>query len=226
MRSTRRCVFNRASCIEHFVTTGCQTAPFLEISGPGVAPCLCASARTKSATHLFDAAGNRSREVETAVTGESAPDRLRPPSNSAHSIGAMNAKAIFEVSSFVPAEVSAEPPVVTALPVGVATLAKVFSGQVIGRSTTIFVSAFDQSSGIGTYVALESFEGSLNGRAGTFNFVHSASTGGTDRSNEYFLIVPASGTGDLAGISGDGGLCIDADGTHRVWFDYELSPVV
>jgi hypothetical protein len=26
----------------------------------------------------------------------------------------------------------------------------------------------------------------------------------------------------LAEISGGGGLAVDADGTHRVWFDYEL----
>jgi hypothetical protein len=75
-------------------------------------------------------------------------------------------------------------------------------------------------------VALESFEGSLDGRTGTFNFVHSASTGGSDRTNEFFLIVPASGTGDLAGITGSGGLSIDADGTHRIWFDYDLLPAV
>ncbi len=40
---------------------------------------------------------------------------------------------------------------------------------------------------------------------------------------EYFAIVPSSGTGQLAGISGTGGLVIDADGTHRIWLDYELS---
>jgi hypothetical protein len=39
---------------------------------------------------------------------------------------------------------------------------------------------------------------------------------------EFFTIVPSSGTGDLTGISGGGGLAVDADGTHRVWFDYEL----
>ena len=31
-----------------------------------------------------------------------------------------------------------------------------------------------------------------------------------------------SGTGALAGISGTGDLAIDADGTHRIWRDYEL----
>jgi hypothetical protein len=52
--------------------------------------------------------------------------------------------------------------------------------------------------------------------------VHSASTTGSDRAGEYFAIVPSSGTGQLAGISGTGGLTIDADGTHRIWLDYEV----
>ena len=28
--------------------------------------------------------------------------------------------------------------------------------------------------------------------------------------------------GELAGITGGGGMTVDADGTHRIWFDYEL----
>ncbi len=36
-------------------------------------------------------------------------------------------------------------------------------------------------------------------------------------------MVPASGTGALAGITGTGGLRIDDDGTHRVWLDYDLT---
>jgi Protein of unknown function (DUF3224) len=134
----------------------------------------------------------------------------------------MRAEATFEVADFIPATVSAEPPIATAVPVGVATMLKTYGGEVSGRSTTIFTSAFDQSAGTGTYVALESFEGSLNGRAGAFNFVHSATTGGRDRSEEFFLIVPSSGTDELAGITGRGGLSIDADGTHRLWFEYDL----
>ncbi|MBJ6998877.1 DUF3224 domain-containing protein [Streptomyces griseofuscus] len=48
-------------------------------------------------------------------------------------------------------------------------------------SATLFTAAFDQTTGIGTYVAMESFEGSLCGRPGSFNFAHSATTSGSDR---------------------------------------------
>ncbi len=137
----------------------------------------------------------------------------------------MRAEGTFEVVSFVPAEIgAADPAVTTGLPVSVATMRKTYNGQVDGRSTTIFTAAFDPTTGTGTYVAMDSFEGSLDGHRGTFNFVHSASTSGSERSHEFFLIVAASGTGDLSGLTGSGGLAVDADGVHRVWFDYDLAP--
>ncbi|HEV2634076.1 MAG TPA: DUF3224 domain-containing protein [Actinocrinis sp.] len=135
----------------------------------------------------------------------------------------MRAEGTFTVKSFIPTELVPDPAVATATPVGVATMEKLFEGEVAGRSSTLFTAAFDQAAGIGTYVAMESFDGSLNGRAGTFNFAHSATTSGADRSVEFFVLVPTSGTGELAGIGGTGGIAIDADGTHRIWFDYDLA---
>ncbi|WP_037623657.1 DUF3224 domain-containing protein [Streptomyces aureus] len=134
----------------------------------------------------------------------------------------MRADATFAVKAFVPTELKPEPAVFTGLPVGVATMEKRFDGEAAGRSATLFTAAFDQTTGVGTYVAMESFEGSLHGREGAFNFVHSATTSGSDRTAEFFTIVPSSGTGELAGIAGAGGMAVDADGTHRIWFEYEL----
>ena len=99
---------------------------------------------------------------------------------------------------------------------------KVYEGEVSGRSATIFTSAFDMGTSVGTYVALETFEGRLGERSGGFAYVHSATTTGSDRRNELFVIVPSSGVGELAGISGGGGMTVDADDTHRVWFDFDL----
>jgi hypothetical protein len=134
----------------------------------------------------------------------------------------MRAKGTFNAGRFTPTDVRPDPAVVTALPVGVATMEKRYEGGITGHSATIFTSAFDPATGSGTYVALESFEGSVAGREGSFNYVHSATTSGTDRSHAFFLVVPNSGTGALAGITGTGGLDIDADGTHHIWLDYEL----
>ncbi|OIJ68918.1 DUF3224 domain-containing protein [Streptomyces mangrovisoli] len=133
----------------------------------------------------------------------------------------MRASGTFSVADFVPAPVPA-PPVETAVPVGVATMRKEYDGEVTGRSATLFTAAYDQASGTGTYVAMESFTGTLGGRTGAFNFAHSATTLGAGRQSEFFVIVPSSGTGELTGITGGGGLAVDEDGTHRVWFDYEL----
>jgi len=134
----------------------------------------------------------------------------------------MISEGTFTVSGFTGVPIDVQDPVQTALGVGVATMEKQYAGGVEGRSTTLFTSAFDPERGIGTYVALESFEGSLAGRAGTFNFVHVASTSGADRSGEFFAIVAGSGTAELAGIAGGGALEVDQDGTHRMRFEYTL----
>ncbi|MEV6965908.1 DUF3224 domain-containing protein [Hamadaea sp. NPDC051192] len=135
----------------------------------------------------------------------------------------MRATATFTVTSFVPASLSPEPTAVsTGTPVGVATMEKLFDGEITGRSSTLFTAAFDQDTGVGTYLAMESFQGTVNGSEGSFTFAHSATTSGADRTAEFFTIVPSSGTQALKGITGNGGIAVDTDGTHRIWLDYEL----
>jgi hypothetical protein len=108
----------------------------------------------------------------------------------------MRAEGTFAVASFVPATVTPAAHVATAVDVAVATMEKTYAGEVVGRSSTLFTSAFDQARGIRTDVAVESFEGSLGGIRGTCNFAHSATT--------------------------TGGMALEADGTHRIWFDHSL----
>jgi hypothetical protein len=134
----------------------------------------------------------------------------------------VRADATFAVTTFTPREVAAAMEVTTGLPVGVAVMEKQFVGAITGRSATLFTYAFDNATGVGTYVALESFEGTLDGRTGAFNFAHSATTTGSDRSADFFVVVPSSGIGELTGITGTGGLAIEEDGTHRIWLDYTL----
>ena len=134
----------------------------------------------------------------------------------------MRVDGTFTTHAFTPADVAPSVAVRTGAEVGVATMEKRYAGDVDGVSATVFTAAFDQASGVGTYVAMESFDGTLGGVAGTFNFAHLASTRGSERFDEAFVLVPGSGTGGLAGITGTGGLRVDDDGTHRVWFDYTL----
>jgi hypothetical protein len=134
----------------------------------------------------------------------------------------MHAESTFEVVEFVPSDYVS--PVTTGLPVGHAHMVKQFTGDLDGRATTQFSFAFDATSGVGTYVAMEAFKGSLGGRAGAFAFAHSATTDGTspERLSELFVIAPGSGSGELAGLTGTGSMQIDEDGTHRLLLDYEL----
>ena len=134
----------------------------------------------------------------------------------------MRAHATFSTTNLNSVHVHGGDPVTTALPVMVKTMEKTLSGEAEGRSTTIFTAAFDQNAGIGSYIAMESFAGSLNGLEGAFNFIHSASTRGRDRSDEVFRIVDGSGTDGLEGISGSGGITIDETGRHHIWFDYDI----
>ena len=134
----------------------------------------------------------------------------------------MRAEGTFSVASFVPTTLNPPPPAIeVGAEVGVTVMEKRYTGGVEGRSGTIFTSAYDMGTGVGTYVALETFEGSLDGRTGGFAFVHSATTTGTDRARELFVIVPGTGVGELVGIGGTGGMDTAAD-PHPIWFDYEL----
>lgn len=127
----------------------------------------------------------------------------------------------FEVLGFTPAAVEPAVDVTTAMPIGVATMEKRFTGEVDGTSATWFTGGLT-AEGVGTYVALESFAGTLDTLEGSFVFAHAASTRGEDRHHEFFVIAEGSGTGRLTGITGTGGMGVDDDGTHRIWFDWEL----
>jgi hypothetical protein len=93
---------------------------------------------------------------------------------------------------------------------------KAFSGAVEGTSTAVLLTA-TTSAGPAAYTAQEWFSGSVDGRKGTFASQHGAVSDTVE-----WTIVAGSGTGELEGISGTGGLVIDDDGTHRFTLDYEL----
>jgi hypothetical protein len=96
---------------------------------------------------------------------------------------------------------------------------KEFSGDVVGRSEAQMVAAYTATPGSAGYVAIEHFTGSVGGRSGSFVLQHH---GLMDRGEAALTvtIVPDSGTGELAGISGM--LQIDNDaGKHSYVLEYE-----
>ncbi len=73
------------------------------------------------------------------------------------------------------------------------------------------------------YVAIERVTGTLDGRSGAFTFQHYATmTRGTP--HLVITVVPDSGTGDLAGLSGTFAISIDK-GAHSYVFEYTLPEV-
>ena len=96
---------------------------------------------------------------------------------------------------------------------------KEFAGDLVGTSEAQMVAAYTATAGSAGYVAIEHFRGSLGGKSGSFVLQHH---GLMDRGEAALTvtIVPDSGTGELAGISGT--LEIDsAAGKHSYVLEYE-----
>ena len=98
------------------------------------------------------------------------------------------------------------------------TVRKRFTGPLHGESVAELLTV--QGDGGQSYVASERVEASLEGRTGTFVIQHGASMG-PDESRSFGHVVPGSGTGDLAGLSGDASFEHD-DGGARLLLSYEL----
>ena len=100
-------------------------------------------------------------------------------------------------------------------------LIKSFHGDLEGSGTGVMLSGGSPQSGSAGYVAIEVVHGRLGEREGgfalqQFGIMHD----GTQ--TLHYEVVPGSGQGDLAGISGVFNLTIEDDGTHRFELDYDL----
>ena len=89
-------------------------------------------------------------------------------------------------------------------------MAKTYSGALAGKGTGPFVG----DTKVMVYVALETFQGTLEGRTGGFIMMHRGWQGADKVNHLDVVIAPNSGTGELAGITGTLAIRIDANGTH------------
>ncbi|MEV4457889.1 DUF3224 domain-containing protein [Microbispora sp. NPDC049633] len=97
-------------------------------------------------------------------------------------------------------------------------IAKTFQGDLVGTSTTEILTVVTPG-GPAAYVGVEHFEGTLHGRKGTFVLQHGAASHNGGPWMKW-QIVPTSGTGELAGLTGEGTIRV-ADGHHYL-LDYTL----
>jgi hypothetical protein len=103
---------------------------------------------------------------------------------------------------------------------GLAALAKTWHGDLEGTSQGKMLSAGTTTKDSAAYVAMEKVEGTLKGRSGTFILQHAAVMN-RGSATMGIIIVPDSGTGELAGISGTLTINVEA-GVHSYKLDYTL----
>lgn len=105
-------------------------------------------------------------------------------------------------------------------PVGRMSIDKQFQGDLEATSRGEMLSIMSAVKGSAGYVAMERVTGKLAGRSGTFALQH---TGTMDRGVAHLsvTVVPDSGTGDLAGITGQMDIIIQ-EGKHSYAFEYQL----
>ncbi len=102
--------------------------------------------------------------------------------------------------------------------IGRMVLDKQFTGDLIATSRGQMLSAMSKVAGSAGYVAIEHVTGTLLGKTGTFVLQHSG-TMNRGAPSLSVTVVPDSGTGDLAGLTGR--MTLDrVDGKHYYSFEY------
>jgi hypothetical protein len=102
-----------------------------------------------------------------------------------------------------------------------AKVQKAFRGDLVGESTAELLMCVADPSDLGAgagYVGSERVIARLAGRDGTFVLQHWGISGGGGPQKSGGHVVPGSGTGELAGLSGQ----IEISADHTFTLDYEL----
>ncbi len=104
------------------------------------------------------------------------------------------------------------------------SLDKQFHGDLEAISKGEMLAHFDPAKQSGGYVAIERVTGTLGGRKGSFTLQHS-STMQRGAPHQNIVVVPESGTGELAGLKGSLIVNIAAGGAHSYDFEYTFEPI-
>lgn len=100
------------------------------------------------------------------------------------------------------------------------TIDKTFNGGLQATSRGEMLSVMTPVQGSAGYVAIEQVDGALDGRRGSFVFQH---YGIMDNGKDMLIleVVPDSGSGDLAGLTGTMKIKIE-NGQHYYDFEYDF----
>ena len=100
--------------------------------------------------------------------------------------------------------------------IGRLAMDKTWSGDLAGTSKgQMLGSQSETEKGSGGYVAMERFTGTLDGKKGSFSLQHHGTMDG-GKFDINVSVIPGSGTGDLAGISGTLKIIIEGSKSLRI----------
>ncbi len=104
--------------------------------------------------------------------------------------------------------------------IGRRSIDKTFAGDIVGQSNGQMIATMGEVQGSAGYVAMERVRGELDGKKGSFALQHS-STMSRGEPSQSIIVVPDSGTEELAGLTGSMQIIIE-DGRHSYEFEYSL----
>jgi hypothetical protein len=93
-----------------------------------------------------------------------------------------------------------------------------FSGDIEAEGVVDFLQA-QMADGSASFVGIERVTGSLGERSGSFLLQDQGTVSGSTVSGEWF-VVPGSGSGDLAGLRGEGGFSAQRGESAEVSLEY------
>jgi len=125
------------------------------------------------------------------------------------------AEAVITVHTYQPAsyETPADGPSLVRIHVEEA-----FNGDIEGAGVVEFLQAA-QADGSASFVGIERVTGAVAGRTGSFLLQDSGTVTGNVVAGDWF-VVPGSGTGELAGLRGEGGFHANLGENAEVHLDY------
>jgi hypothetical protein len=145
---------------------------------------------------------------------------LVPTAGRAQPMGEHRMPSLAKGTFSVEMKPQAEPDTADGVSLGRMSLDKRFEGDLVATGKGEMLTALTPVKGSAGYVAIERVSGMLQGRSGSFVFQHSGTMDqGAQRLS--ITVVPGSGTGALAGLSGTFKIHIAAGG-HSYEFEYSL----
>ena len=129
--------------------------------------------------------------------------------------GGIRAEAVITVNKYEPVAYGeqGEGPALTRIHVE-----ESFSGDIAGDGVVEFLQAA-QADGSASFVGIERVTGTIAGRSGTFLLQDAGTVERQVVSGDWFVI-PGSGTGELAGLRGEGGFAANLGEGAEVHLDY------